>query len=1031
MVRFTDIRSPLSEALPSIDRANDHYCECDLCGHVQFIGNGTFVPHGGMDMQNVQFPSTFYVSGALDLDLVRTYYDLVETVSRYYLAYNPNLVGKPPPADLYQEALNIRAGKRSVISDYVFTKNATYLWDTQDMFPTYRSVQYALKGVDTTVLLDTPQPDTPTSAPFEIRSPTVSPTTQPTAQPSLRATVPPTSVPTRAPFFSPQSGNVMITTDIGDTDEQHVIKFDDENADWMASIRHSKDDSFYVADTGDVSLENFFRRPIKLYTHSWDYNTSSGWNINPWKLFFDNPRIANRLANYRNLRCNLRVKILVNGTPFDYGRAMVFYTPLASRDKYQAPPVAAGLDSIVTWSQRMHLYLDPTTSQGGTMELPYFWPYNSLNIPSNEWEGLGDLTMVTVVPLKNCNGSPNPITISVFAWAEDVVLSTPTSTEPNGLVAQMGRDEYGEGIISRPAAILAKVAGRLAHVPYIGPYATAAQVGAGHVGDIAKIFGLSKPNIVSDVMYVKQDPFASMTNTDRPDSIAKLTYDSKQAVTIDPRTAGLDGQDELSIVEIAKRESFLTAFPWTQVHAPETMIFNIAVTPQLYVSGKTPLSGGRIVSALLPCAAMTLPYSYWRGSMKYRFQIVKSAFHKGRLRIVYEPEKLVLGTCEYNTNLSEILDIGDNIDFEVIVGWHAHVPYLQCFEVGAAPTNLIYKSTQGATGPAPIVTSVDLPGFINGSLSVFVVNTLECPASAATVDNTIQVMVSASACEDFEVFGPSEKIDNYTYSPQMGAEKVMPTPETGSPLGAPTIVQFGNSISNTDKTPLICHGDPVVNIRSILKRYTLCDTFRAALVATPAATAGVWTLQMSAYPNQRGIHPFGNSLLGLKTANVAKFTPLNFYSLMFAAKRGGMRNKFIDGTTATKGASRRIVRPSKATFSNIVSPLAFQVLTDSFQRDRLAAHHTGATGMSIAITANEHLEAEIPYSANARFLGTRDMVPATSIDYPIRVEIDLPIGGDRSQNILDRYVAVADDFNLFWFQGIPPITYLPAPLVIS
>ena len=72
--------------------------------------------------------------------------------------------------------------------------------------------------------------------------------------------------------------------------------------------------------------------------------------------------------------------------------------------------------------------------------------------------------------MKHANGGTDPITISVFAWAEDVHMSVLTQTDPSTLVPQSM--EY-EGIVSKPASIVAKVAGVLKEVPFISPFATA------------------------------------------------------------------------------------------------------------------------------------------------------------------------------------------------------------------------------------------------------------------------------------------------------------------------------------------------------------------------------------------------------------------------------------------------------------------------------------------------------------------------------------------------------------------------------
>jgi hypothetical protein len=96
---------------------------------------------------------------------------------------------------------------------------------------------------------------------------------------------------------------------------------------------------------------------------------------------------------------------------------------------------------------------------------------------------------------------------------------------------------------------VARVAGALSDIPGIGPYAKATQMGANAVANSAKLFGLSAPNDLSHSIF---EPRAkqSLAVTDVKQSANKVTIDSKQELTIDPRTTGIQGDDELPIASI-------------------------------------------------------------------------------------------------------------------------------------------------------------------------------------------------------------------------------------------------------------------------------------------------------------------------------------------------------------------------------------------------------------------------------------------------------------------------------------------------
>lgn len=510
------------------------------------------------------------------------------------------------------------------------------------------------------------------------------------------------------------------------------------------------DSTFNNADTDDASLENFFCRPIKVKSIVWTPGSDIFNTFNPWTDFFENPRVLNRITNYNLLRCKLKCKIILNGNSFYFGKAIASYQPIHFRDDMTKVRQLFPTD-IIGASQRPHVYLDPTNSQGGTLTLPFFWYENALRIPDMEWRSMGRVNIRSINDLKHANGSTDSITLSVFVWAEEVNLSIPTANEPGALVAQMGEytgDEYGKGIVSRPAGFIAKVAGALSNIAPIAPYAKATQMAASTVSAVASMFGFSRPAILEDIVPYRPTYVGNMANTNVPDTVTKLTLDGKQELSIDPRTMGLGTADEMTIKSIACRESYLTSFDWNQVSTAETLLWNSEVSPVLWAENANELH--------FPATAFAaLPFTHWRGTMKFRFQVVASAFHKGRIKITYDPSYPL--TNEYNTNYTHIVDLAKEKDFTIDIGWGQERSMIEHRD----PTvdDIPYKAT--ALGADPGLKA-------NGIISVYVVNELTTPN--VTPDNDVEVNVFVSMGEDFEVFNPSsEIIENLVlFAPQMG-----------------------------------------------------------------------------------------------------------------------------------------------------------------------------------------------------------------------------------------------------------------------
>jgi hypothetical protein len=137
------------------------------------------------------------------------------------------------------------------------------------------------------------------------------------------------------------------------------------------------------------------------------------------------------------------MKMLINGNSFYYGRALVSYNPYLKNDDVTLKRAFFEQD-LVGASQKPHFMLDPTTSQGGEMLLPFLWPENFLDITLGNWtNNMGRVTVHDFDILRHANGGTDPITVTVFVWAEDVVLSVPTTVQAQSGTADRELDEFG------------------------------------------------------------------------------------------------------------------------------------------------------------------------------------------------------------------------------------------------------------------------------------------------------------------------------------------------------------------------------------------------------------------------------------------------------------------------------------------------------------------------------------------------------------------------------------------------------------
>jgi hypothetical protein len=260
---------------------------------------------------------------------------------------------------------------------------------------------------------------------------------------------------TRSDDMTPQSGT---TDDVSlmkmASSQSENVKFSDQSDAYLYDMEGTIDPTRQLMDTDDATLDHFFSRPLKIHEEEWGTGTTLFFNIDPWTLYMENPRVINRITTYNLLRASLRLKLVINGNGFQYGRAIASYLPLSAFDTLSSN-VALVPEDIVQASQLPHVFLNPTTSTGGEMKLPFFYHKNYMQIADSDWGELGELTVRSINALKHANGAADKVTISVFAWIEDVSMNVLTSVEPSTLVPQSGNAEEvdaanRDGVISGP-----------------------------------------------------------------------------------------------------------------------------------------------------------------------------------------------------------------------------------------------------------------------------------------------------------------------------------------------------------------------------------------------------------------------------------------------------------------------------------------------------------------------------------------------------------------------------------------------------
>lgn len=853
------------------------------------------------------------------------------------------------------------------------------------------------------------------------------------------------------------------------------VHFVDGDTPWSYDISSSPDVTTQLSGFADAELGKFLGRPIKIKEFQW---TPEGTRLfetfNPWTLFFTNVDVLEKINRYRNLRCNLRMKILINGNSFYYGRALVSYNPYLTNDNITLNRAFFEQD-LVGASQKPHFMLDPTTSQGGEMLLPFLWPENFLDITSPNWHAdMGKVTVHDFDVLHHANGGDDPITVNVFVWAEDVVLSVPTTALVDGLqqgVTQSGvsdypLDEFGfpsyvqqaaskqkkkgptkkvnntmsgdefvkDGLISKPASAIANAANALSMIPMIAPYAKATSMVANRIGQVAKIFGYSRPQVLEDTRPYVPRYMGNLSNTDTPEPLVKLSVDSKNELTIDTRVMGLGGEDELAIAAIAQRPTFWRQFDWPESAVTDTLLASILVTPQLVRTlSASPVT--EIHPTALAFAAQ--PFSAWQGSIKFRFNVVCSEYHRGRLRIVYNPKSNNSGAVAYNQVYSTVIDISEDRDFEYEVKWADIRAWNTVLN-----SSLLGFLDQVQFSTTECVSAGDI--YDNGSLSIYVVNELATPSQTSAAVK-VQIWVSGGediafsvptveGLKDLSYFQQQSDIAPYVVQSEQAPECLATTvDESNAPLCSNQIETFGTNsdMIKEDNQYLVYQGERIVSFRDLLRRYNYHSSYWPGEVGEGNRMVAC---NLTDFPYYRGWDPNGGdnavASLGPHPYNFCNTTLLNYLTPAFAFRRGGLRHKaiLINLNSGGNVGSFGVARHNLSGTSNNMVPYRLDAALVGGRRKEMLDTLRGSLG-GTALTpsqTNPCLEYETPfYTLGQRFVPARniDYYNTTTTNNGSHMGHELTTEYRASYNVtylrIDKYISTAEDFQLGLFVGAP------------
>ncbi len=780
-----------------------------------------------------------------------------------------------------------------------------------------------------------------------------------------------------------------------------------------------------VDATTETGLEDWLKRPVRLQTYSWTeaqtFGTALG-SITPWSVLMSTPAVANKLNNYSWFRGDLKLKFQITASPFYYGLVKFNYQPLQNF-KPTTIVVDASSRDLILRSQRPHVDIVAGVTDSVEMTIPFIYPANYVNLQSSAAiAALGQLEGYVYSQLQSANGvTGTGLTITLYGWLENVQLSGASV----GYALQS--DEYGEGPVSRPASWVANAATYFENIPVIGPFATATKIGAGAISAIASLFGFTNVPVIEDTSPMRNEPFPKMATSEIGYPVEKLTLDPKNELSVDPTIVGLpSGVDEMSISYLSQRETYLARIAWTTADTTDTLLMYSRVNPKMFDINQATNS----IVYQAPMSMVSSSFVDWRGSIIFRFHIVASKYHKGKVLISFDPTGYSgtnIGNTTGTTNVvhSVIVDIGETNDIEF------EVPYQQATQFLSLRGTYIGNVNYSIRATYPGTTIVN-PLYDNGLITMRVLTPLTAPILSSSLD----ILMYVRAGKDIEFANPAS-VDDTTglisfYAPQCG-EYVLQSEELTEEETAIHKVVLAPTMTLPQKQYLVHYGENIRSLRQLMRRYEFvgADAFILPTTGNGGRFAKNY-YKMPAAPGYAALATTNASkIVGTGTAgfNFTAMTLLQWFSNAFLAYRGSVHwSHNVDSPGLI--SNLRVYKDPYTGGAITCAALSFAV-----SRDKICSNnYTKNWGTAGQAVTNQHTQAGLNVSApnysKYKFQSTNPANANLGVTADGSISDMFVVQGDFSNyntysvapfGTIYSYAAAGTDFGMYYFLNCPTI----------
>lgn len=622
-----------------------------------------------------------------------------------------------------------------------------------------------------------------------------------------------------------------------------------------------------VKTTGEIAMgedqwtvKNIMKKPIACYSVKWSTGDAEGKELLTKAipgdfLFGQHWSMASQFTYFRG---HPRIRVQLNGTKFHAGRIMVVFIPRYNKDAQD--DLFFNYNSLTSCP---HVMLDASFSNSGILELPFTHEELYFNVQSaRDWQTLGVLKIIVFNKLNASTSASSVLGLTLYASYDDADLHIPKTTTT---MALPGWDSMrGPMPKAHAEAVITSLAANAMSdfMPKLG------NVGGGSRNQ-------DKPTDIVEISRWVPNAVTSVTYGEGLDRSCRLGL-NPAGFTVPTADIISTTQDDMDLHELCGIPCRLQAYTWQDTKGETDFLGDFPVSP-VYLDYSDTAKNPEIYRPTM-LAYCSRVFKFWRGSLRYKIQVIATQMHSGRLAFVFVPGTHTAITWSQTYGYPMVvMDLQEKNEIDFDVSYVSERPWLRC--------DGFFGSRESGETRQQV-----------GHIAMFVLNRLVRPEGTPA---SITVNVFVSAGKDFQLAVPAdiyccdqigETPTAFTVKAHSGQSTVEATRQEGD-----AVITINKGFGMVPDLGRETMGENCMSLKTLLRRYNM--VYRAY-----SDNPGTYVLVFPNNPALSAITKFFEK----DKDSIQTRTFLAHFSQLYTFWRGSLRYKMIFGINQVTNSTVKV-----------------------------------------------------------------------------------------------------------------------------